>query len=173
MTYEARPPGNPMELERPDWLLPIETLNEGVLVADNCHQILYVNSCLAEMIGSPASEVVGRTASYFYSPEEYEFMLSQELKAQNGTNRFEFVLPRKDASRMPVIVSVRGLEDPDGGEFWIVTFTDISDQKRAEAELRRQPSGPMTHRHSAEGTKQHICEARGQRQPAFTGDRRR
>jgi sigma-B regulation protein RsbU (phosphoserine phosphatase) len=129
-----------MELERPDWLLQMEvlfeTLNEGVLVADSCHQILYVNSCLAEMIGNPQSEIVGRTASYFYTPEEYEFMLNQEVHAENGTNRFEFVLPRKDGSRLPVIVSVRRLEDPDGAEFAIVTFTDISDQKRAEAELR-------------------------------------
>ncbi len=37
---------------------------------------------------------------------------------------------------MPVIVSSRRLEDPDGREFAIVTFTDISDQKSAEAQLR-------------------------------------
>jgi sigma-B regulation protein RsbU (phosphoserine phosphatase) len=129
-----------MELEKPDWLLQMETifdtLNEGVLVGDSCHQILYVNSCLAEMIGNPKSEVEGKPASYFYSPEEYEVILDQEARAQGGTNRFEFVLPRKDGSRMPVIISVRRLEDPDGGEFAIVTFTDISDQKRAESELR-------------------------------------
>jgi phosphoserine phosphatase RsbU/P len=129
-----------MELEKPDWLLQMETifdtLNEGVLVGDSCHQILYVNSCLAEMIGNPKSEVEGKPASYFYSPEEYEVILDQEVRAQGGTNRFEFVLPRKDGSRMPVIISVRRLEDPDGGEFAIVTFTDISDQKRAESELR-------------------------------------
>src|SRR5580693_1784517 len=129
-----------MELEKPDWLLQMETifdtLNEGVLVGDSCHQILYVNSCLAEMIGNPKSEVEGKPASYFYSPEEYQVILDQEARAEGGTNRFEFVLPKKDGSRMPVIISVRRLEDPDGGEFAIVTFTDISDQKRAEAELR-------------------------------------
>jgi PAS domain S-box-containing protein len=129
-----------MELEKPDWLLQMETifetLNEGVLVADSCHQILYVNSCLAQMIGNPANEINGRPASFFYSPEEYQFILTQEMQAQDDTNRFEFVLPRKDGSRMPVVIGVRRLEDPDGAEFAIVTFTDISDQKRAEAELR-------------------------------------
>jgi sigma-B regulation protein RsbU (phosphoserine phosphatase) len=129
-----------MELEKPDWLLQMETifetLNEGVLVGDSCHQILYVNSCLAEMIGNPKSEVEGKPASYFYSPEEYQVILDQEARAEGGTNRFEFVLPKKDGSRMPVIISVRRLEDPDGAEFAIVTFTDISDQKRAESELR-------------------------------------
>jgi sigma-B regulation protein RsbU (phosphoserine phosphatase) len=129
-----------MELEKPEWLLQMETLfdtlNEGVLVGDSCHQILFVNSCLAEMIGSPRAEIEGRTASHFYSQDEYEFILKQEERARDGTNRFEFVLPRKDGSRLPVVVSVRRLEDPDGAEFGIVTFTDISDQKRAEAELR-------------------------------------
>jgi sigma-B regulation protein RsbU (phosphoserine phosphatase) len=129
-----------MEVEKPEWLLQIEvifdTLNEGVLVADGCHTILYINTCLAEMIGSPTEDVVGRTASYFYSEQEYEFMLDQEVRSTDGTNRFEFVLPRKDGSRMPVVVGVRRLEDPDGADFAIVTFTDISDQKRAEAELR-------------------------------------
>ena len=129
-----------MEIEKPEWLLQMETLfdtlNEGVLVGDSCHQILYVNSCLAEMIGSPRAEIEGRPASHFYSQEEYQVILKQEALAVDGTNRFEFVLPRKDGTRLPVIVSVRRIEDPDGAEFGIVTFTDISDQKRAEAELR-------------------------------------
>jgi serine phosphatase RsbU (regulator of sigma subunit) len=55
---------------------------------------------------------------------------------QAGHNRFEFVLPRHDGSRLPVIVSARSVEDPDGRRFAIVTFIDISDQKRAEAGLR-------------------------------------
>jgi sigma-B regulation protein RsbU (phosphoserine phosphatase) len=129
-----------MELEKPDWLIQMavlfDTLNEGVLVADSCHQILHVNSCFAEMIERPADEVEGRPASYFYNPEEYEVILSQEARSRGGTNRFEFVLPKKDGTRLPVVISVRLIEDPDGAEFAIVTFTDISDQKRAESQLR-------------------------------------
>lgn len=132
-----------MEIEKPEWLLPMETLfdtlNEGVLVADDCHQILYINSCLSEMLDNPASEVVGRTAAYFYSPDEYKVILAQQARNLEQ-NRFEFVLPRRDGSRMPVIVSVRRIEDPDGREFAIITFTDISEQKRAEAALREANS---------------------------------
>lgn len=132
-----------MEIEKPEWLLPMETLfdtlNEGVLVADDCHQILYINSCLSEMLDNPRSEVVGRTAAYFYSPEEYNVILTQQARNLEQ-NRFEFVLPRRDGSRLPVIVSVRRLEDPDGREFAIITFTDISEQKRAEAALREANS---------------------------------
>jgi phosphoserine phosphatase RsbU/P len=131
----------PVQFEVPEWLEQVEglleSLNEGVIITDDCHRMLFVNSCFEEMIGQPASELVGRVSSEFYSPEEFAFVLKQiELSATTGRNRFEFVLPLKDGSRMPVIVSSRRLEDPDGREFAIVTFTDISDQKSAEAQLR-------------------------------------
>ena len=38
---------------------------------------------------------------------------------------------------MPVIISSRNFEDPEGLEFAVVTFTDISEQKKAEADLRQ------------------------------------
>jgi PAS domain S-box-containing protein len=131
----------PVQFEVPEWLEQVEglleSLNEGVIITDDCHRMLFVNSCFEEMIGQPASELVGRVSSEFYSPEEFAFVLKQiELSVITGRNRFEFVLPLKDGSRMPVIVSSRRLEDPDGREFAIVTFTDISDQKSAEAQLR-------------------------------------
>ncbi len=130
-----------MDLEQPEWLAQIEglleTLNEGVIVTDDCHRILYVNSCFEEMIGRSSSEMVGHAASKFYNEEEFAFILKQiELSVETGRNRFEFVLPLHDGGRMPVIVSSRRLEDPDGRDFAIVTFTDISHQKSTEAKLR-------------------------------------
>jgi PAS domain S-box-containing protein len=131
----------PVEFEVPEWLEQVEglleSLNEGVIITDDCHRILFVNSCLEEMIDQPANQLIGRPSSFFYTPEENAFMLKQiDLSAATGRNRFEFVLPLKDGSRMPVIVSSRRLEDPDGRDFAIVTFTDISDQKNAESQLR-------------------------------------
>ncbi|HWF40388.1 MAG TPA: SpoIIE family protein phosphatase [Candidatus Acidoferrales bacterium] len=130
-----------VDLDQPEWLAQIEglleTLNEGVIVTDDCHRILYVNSCFEEMIGRSSSEMVGQVASQFYTAEEFAFILKQiELSVETGRNRFEFVLPLHDGGRMPVIVSSRRLEDPDGRDFAIVTFTDISYQKTTEAKLR-------------------------------------
>ncbi len=130
-----------VELEKPEWLLKVEgilgTLNEGVMILDDCQNILFVNECLEEMLGIPTSEVVGRVASEFYTQDEYKFLMARtEEGDRTGRNRYEFVLPQKDGSRMPVIISARRVEDPDGRLFAIVTFTDISDQKRAEGQLR-------------------------------------
>lgn len=131
-----------MELEKPEWLAQmeaiLETLNEGVLIADDCDRILFVNSVFEEMTGIPRDQVVGQNAAQlYYTPEEYAILQEHRNKTRKaGRNREEFFLPRKDGSRLPVIVSARALEDPDGRQFAIITFTDISEQKTAEAQLR-------------------------------------
>jgi len=130
-----------VDIQQPEWLLQIEgileTLNEGVMISDDCHKILFINSHLEKMLGVPAEEIIGHESSRFYSPEEYKVIRAQiAVGEQEGQNRFEFVVPQKDGSRLPVIISSRRIEDPDGREFAIVTFTDISEQKRAEARLR-------------------------------------
>jgi phosphoserine phosphatase RsbU/P len=129
-----------MDIEQPEWLLQVEdileTLNEGVLIADQCHQILFINSCMEKMLETPAAEIVGLQASQFYSQDEYKFLVTQiEESEREGQHRFEFVVPKRSGDRLPVIISTRRLEDPDGRTFAIVTFTDISEQKRAEARL--------------------------------------
>jgi len=130
-----------MNTERPDWLLQmediLETLNEGVMILDDCRKILFINSCMEEMLGYPASEVIGLEGSDLYSDEEYKFILKQiDNRKRVGQNRFEFVVPQKNGNRLPVIISSRNFEDPDGLEFAVVTFTDISEQKNAESDLR-------------------------------------
>ncbi|HKV05253.1 MAG TPA: SpoIIE family protein phosphatase [Candidatus Acidoferrales bacterium] len=130
-----------MEMERPEWLVQmqdiLETLNEGVMILDDCRKILFVNSCMQEMFGLPAADIMGHDGSGLYNEEEYKILQAQiEKRDREGQNRFEFVLPQKDGSRMPVIISSRRFEDPDGMGFAVVTFTDISEQKRAQARLR-------------------------------------
>src|SRR5579872_3145297 len=97
-----------VDSERPEWLAQLEglleTLNEGVIVTDDCHRMIWVNSCFEEMIGRPSAEVLGHSGADFYSPDEFAFILEQiELSAATGRHRFEFVLPLKDNGRLPVI----------------------------------------------------------------------
>jgi len=115
-----------------------ETLNEGVLIADDCDKVVFVNSVFEEMTGISGEEIVGRDAVHdFYSPEDYAIIQERRTKTrQTGRSREEFFLPRKDGTRVPVIMNARVIEDPDGRQFAIVTFTDITEQKTAEAQLR-------------------------------------
>jgi sigma-B regulation protein RsbU (phosphoserine phosphatase) len=130
-----------VEVEQPDWLLQmegiLESLNEGVLITDECQAIVFANSNLEEMSGIPREQLVGMDVYGVYTKEEADFIVDQrDRNFQSGKNRFEFVLPRQDGSRLPVIISARAVEDPEGRRYSIVTFTDISDVKRVEQELR-------------------------------------
>ena len=130
-----------MDIEQPEWLEQIEgileTLNEGVIIADDCPQIIFVNGNFEEMTGIPRSEFLGFNFDKFFTAEESdELTQHRDRGLQAGHNRFEFVLPRYDGSRLPVIVSARSIEDPDGRRFAIITFIDISEQKSAEGKLR-------------------------------------
>jgi len=119
----------------------LETLNEGVIVVDDCQRIIFANSVFLQMTGFPEDQMLGETAPQFYSPEEVAILMKhRERGLRVGHNRFEFVLPEKGGRRVPVIVSARALEDPDGRQFAIITFTDISEQKSAEAQLREANS---------------------------------
>ena len=130
-----------MKIEKPDWLQQtegiLETLNEGVLIVDDCQQFIFANQRMGEMTGFAREEVLGRGPSAFYSGEALDFLNRMILQTTTtGQNRYEFFVPRKDGTRVPAIFSARVVEDLDGREFIIITFTDITEQKRAEDQLR-------------------------------------
>ena len=133
--------GAGLKVEKPEWLEQmegiLETLNEGVLIADDCQHILFINERMEKMLGTPRSSILGKTPAVLYSGNEFQFLETQiETSRRRGHHRFEFFVPRRDGSRVPVIVSSRGIEDPDGRSFGVVTFTDITEQKKAENNLR-------------------------------------
>ncbi len=130
-----------MKIERPEWLpqmeAVLETLNEGVLIRDDCDHIIFVNERFVELTGFTAKDVLGHAPEQFYSGEDRDFLTRQiAVGDARGQSRFEFYLPRKSGGRVPVLMSARTIEDPEGRMFAIVTFTDISEQKDAEARLR-------------------------------------
>jgi PAS domain S-box-containing protein len=134
--------GLSLEFERPEWLDQmagiLETLNEGVLIVDDCDHVIFANGCFEEMTGISRDEILGQDPLLvYYGPEEIAFINERRRETRAvGRVRHEFFLPTKDGTRLPVISSARNLEDPDGRTFTIVSFTDISEQKTAEEQLR-------------------------------------
>jgi PAS domain S-box-containing protein len=129
-----------IEMEQPEWLTQMETvlevLNEGVVIGDGRDRILFANSRFVEMTGFSRNELIGIDASSFYSVEEWSFLKQQiDVALRAGHNRHTFVLPQKDGGRLPVIISSRMIQN-SGDRFGIWSFADISEQVRAEEELR-------------------------------------
>jgi PAS domain S-box-containing protein len=128
--------GRPQSLQQMGPIL--ETLDDGVVVADESGQILFVNSVFEAMTGILRGEIIGRDAQHLYDRAE-NFALAQAFHRKSlemGRSREEFVLPTRGGGRLPVLVSVRAMQGLEGGRFAIVTLTDISDQKRTEENLR-------------------------------------
>jgi len=130
-----------MEFAKPEWLeqmeVILETLNEGVLISDDCDHVVFVNSVFEEMTGISRADILGRDPAELYSPEDH--LVLQELRRktrQMGRSTNEFYLPTRAGGRLPIVASARSIEDPDGRSFTIVSLIDISEQKAAEQGLR-------------------------------------
>ena len=48
----------------------LETLNQGVLINDDCNKIVFANQILLRMLNRPPHEVLGGMVTDLYSPED-------------------------------------------------------------------------------------------------------
>jgi phosphoserine phosphatase RsbU/P len=116
----------------------LETLNQGVIINDEGRRVVYANSTFLEMIKMDAAELLGRTMVDLFPPEDVARLLELiEQRETQGRARYEFYIPQADGGRLPVAVTSRQVRAADGALFGMVTATDISEQKRAEEELRK------------------------------------
>lgn len=128
--------------EIPKWVEGVrgilETLNQGVIINDNCNQVIFANEIFLKMIGLDAEELLGRPVTELYAPEDAAALVAKiERRHKEGQSQYDFFLPQRNGARLPVLVTVRQIEDPDGQVFAVITATDITAQKRAEEALRQ------------------------------------
>src|SRR6478672_7932338 len=125
------------ELQEPDWLLQmeaiLETLNEGVVIADDALRVVFANEALLRLTGYARGELRGRTPEAIFPAEDIPYLMQQYAIAQRDRrHRHEYHLPRRNGERVPVIFSGRIITGPDGRQYSVVTLTDISAQKRVQ-----------------------------------------
>ncbi|MGA8306983.1 MAG: SpoIIE family protein phosphatase [Candidatus Acidiferrales bacterium] len=115
----------------------LETINQGVIINDDCSHIVFANALFQKMIGMPENELIGQKILDMYPPEDAAILKNRILQRQTeGHSQYEFYLPQANGNRLPVLVTARQIEDPDGNVFAVITATDITEQKRAENALR-------------------------------------
>lgn len=115
----------------------LETLNQGVIINDEHKRVVFANSVFLEMIQMRSDELLGRAIMDLFPPADVpqliEFIGRRE---REGRARYEFYIPQTDGEHLPVAVTARQIQGANGQPYSIVTATDISEQKRAEMDLR-------------------------------------
>ncbi|MDB5798522.1 MAG: sensor histidine kinase [Paucimonas sp.] len=117
------------------------SLLTGLRARDLEGRITYVNPAFCEMVGLPASELIGAQPPMpYWAPEalaEYQERFSQVL-AGNPTPQFETVFQRSNGERFPVLVFESPLMDGGRQTGWMGSILDISELRRIENLSRQQ-----------------------------------
>jgi PAS domain S-box-containing protein len=115
-----------------------ERMSEGATMLTAQGAILFCNRRLAEMVGIPAERLVGSPfVSLLHTGDQRNFAKLIDLAVKNDV-REEGHLLRNDASTLAVQLSLSAVPIAESGHGICVIVTDISEQKRAEQELREQ-----------------------------------
>ena len=130
-----------VNIKTPDWLRQMESileeLNEGVAILDDQLRIVFANEALTRLWQYDLDELRGCAPDALFPPEDIPYIIREhKLGHRYGRHRSEFYLPLKNGTRIPVIVSGRVIQGPDGQDYVVVTVTDISELKRVEEQLR-------------------------------------
>ncbi|OLP17941.1 hypothetical protein BST81_12865 [Leptolyngbya sp. 'hensonii'] len=117
----------------------VETAGEGIWVVDAHDYTTFVNEKMAQMLGLLPEQMLGRNLFDFMDldaqqlAERYLAVHRQGMKEQ-----YDFRFKRADGSDLWAIVAATPILDEEGHYIGgLRMVTDISDRKRAEAQLRR------------------------------------
>jgi PAS domain S-box-containing protein len=119
----------------------LQEMADGVTVQDQEGNFTYVNPTAAALFGRTREEMIGQHWTRFITPEDQRLVEAADARRRDGrSDRYEVQLLSKDGKQVPVLVS--GRPRLESGEFagTIAVFTDISERKRAEEELRESNS---------------------------------
>lgn len=118
----------------------LENTSEGVIVTDDKGRILTVNPAFEIVTGYTIDDVLGENPRMFQSgihnQDFYKNMWDELIRTGNWQG--EIWNKKKDGELFPEWLSISSIEDADGRVInYVAVFSDISDRKHAEEQLRR------------------------------------
>ncbi len=121
----------------------IKTVGEGIIVIDDNAHIRFLNQELCAIFGYPEEELIGKDVKILM-PEKYRDRHTQGMKRYTETgetkimgNRIELEGRRKDGTLFPLELRLEETKAGNAGRFITAAIREITDRKRAEAELER------------------------------------
>jgi diguanylate cyclase (GGDEF)-like protein/PAS domain S-box-containing protein len=117
----------------------IEASPLAVMGCDLDGSVTFWNQAAEQMFGWKEEELIGRPVPLLPGGFLPPPAAVRSTDAAKNILEAELRRPRKDGTQVDVSVWAAPIRDPQGEMFsWIAYFADITDRKRAEAELRRR-----------------------------------
>jgi diguanylate cyclase (GGDEF)-like protein/PAS domain S-box-containing protein len=116
-----------------------ENSSEAMVVSDAENRILTVNPAFSVVTGYPAETVLGRTPSFLKSDRHNEAFYARlwEDLADQQVWTGEIWIRCRNGDALPQWLTLNNILDEDGSvSRRVALFTDISERKKAEADLR-------------------------------------
>ena len=117
----------------------VETIEEGIGMVDEEEHFTFVNRAAANIFGYLKEELIGKSLKELTTPEEFQRILDQtSLRKAGKSIRYELNVLRKNGESKIITVTTSPIVGDYGaycGAFGI--FHDITERKKAEAELRK------------------------------------
>jgi PAS domain S-box-containing protein len=124
----------------------VEMASEGIWTTDNQGITVFVNPCMAEMLGYTVAEMVGKSFFDFIGEEEKVRSLAWQGNLERGiSGQYELKMQRKNGTEFWFWVSATRLQDTKGQYIGhLGMFTDITERKKAEL-LKDEFLGLVSH----------------------------
>lgn len=124
----------------------VETASEGIWASDSQGITVFVNRCMAEMLGYSVAEMVGKFFFDFIGEEEKVRALAWQEDLKRGiSGQYELKMQRKDGTEFWSWVSACPFRDAKGRYVGhLGMFTDITERKKAEL-LKDEFLGLISH----------------------------
>ena len=142
----------------------IEAVPFAIFIKDEQSRFVAVNTIMAEMLGRPAEELIGRKDHDFVPHEQAELFRRDDLRVlQSGHElRTEELFTGSDDQVHTLLSHKKRLTLPDGSHLVVGTLADISDVRAAEAVMSEQASRDaltgLYNRHHFEQLVDTICD---------------
>jgi PAS domain S-box-containing protein len=123
-----------------DFRFLVENTEDVISVVARDGTVVYVNRRGAERLGIPPESLIGRTLPSLLAPEEVARVMelrSARHAGRSTTSRYETTLMLPDLGRIDVEVTATGTEW-NGQPADVVILRDISERRKAEAQLRHR-----------------------------------
>jgi PAS domain S-box-containing protein len=117
----------------------VDSLSHGLSMVNREQVITFANPSLCQMLGYSRAELLGHKVFEFFDSENQEIIREHlDQREQGDRTPYEVAWNRKDGEQIIAQITPIPLFDPGGHlQSTVAVITDITDRKRAEAQVRQ------------------------------------